>query len=150
MMRKTCRNTLLAARLTPWSLGTLVALYEHSVFVQGAIWNIDAFDQWGVELGKQLATTTFALPARAADASVATTSPSGSTTLVLNGTGVRAVAWFKGYAAGLYLRQRTQAVDGAVVSALVDDGGTPRDSARATLIDVIDVFAPIDQRALHV
>ncbi len=53
-------NTLLAARLTPWSLGTLVALYEHSVFVQGAIWNIDAFDQWGVELGKQLATTTFA------------------------------------------------------------------------------------------
>ncbi len=42
------------------------------------------------------------------------------------------------------------AVDGAVVSALVDDGGTPRDSARATLIDVIDVFAPIDQRALHV
>ena len=53
-------NTLLAARLTPWSLGTLVALYEHSVFVQGAIWNIDAFDQWGVELGKQLAATTFA------------------------------------------------------------------------------------------
>ena len=42
------------------------------------------------------------------------------------------------------------AVDGAVVSALVDDGGTPRDSARATLVDVIDVFAPIDQRALHV
>ena len=53
-------NTLLAARLTPWSLGTLVALYEHSVFVQGAIWNIDAFDQWGVELGKQLAATAFA------------------------------------------------------------------------------------------
>ncbi len=42
------------------------------------------------------------------------------------------------------------AVDGAVVSALVDDGGTPRDSARATLIDVIDVFAPIDDRAVHV
>lgn len=42
------------------------------------------------------------------------------------------------------------AVDGAVVSALVDDGGTPRDSARATLVDVIDVFAPIDQRAVHV
>lgn len=42
------------------------------------------------------------------------------------------------------------AVDGAVVSALVDDGGTPRDSARATLIDVIDVLAPIDQRAAHV
>ncbi len=53
-------NTLLARRLTPWSLGTLIALYEHSVFVQGVIWNIDSFDQWGVELGKQLAGTTFA------------------------------------------------------------------------------------------
>ncbi len=48
-------NTILAGRLTPHSLGALVALYEHSVFVQGAIWNIDSFDQWGVELGKQLA-----------------------------------------------------------------------------------------------
>ena len=49
-------NTILAERLTPYALGTLVALYEHSVFVQGAIWNIDSFDQWGVELGKALAT----------------------------------------------------------------------------------------------
>jgi glucose-6-phosphate isomerase len=48
-------NTLLAERLTPVTLGKLVALYEHSVFTQGAIWNIDSFDQWGVELGKQLA-----------------------------------------------------------------------------------------------
>jgi len=48
-------NTLLMARLTPRALGTLVALYEHSVFVQGAVWHIDSFDQWGVELGKQLA-----------------------------------------------------------------------------------------------
>jgi glucose-6-phosphate isomerase len=48
-------NTLLAARLTPETLGKLVALYEHSVFTQGAIWNIDSFDQWGVELGKVLA-----------------------------------------------------------------------------------------------
>jgi glucose-6-phosphate isomerase len=48
-------NTILAENLTPHSLGTLVALYEHSVFVQGTIWNIDSFDQWGVELGKQLA-----------------------------------------------------------------------------------------------
>jgi len=48
-------NTLLVDTLTPRSLGKLVALYEHSVFVQGAIWNIDSFDQWGVELGKQLA-----------------------------------------------------------------------------------------------
>ena len=49
-------NTILADRLTPHALGSLVALYEHSVFVQGAVWNIDSFDQWGVELGKQLAT----------------------------------------------------------------------------------------------
>jgi glucose-6-phosphate isomerase len=48
-------NTLLAQRLTPALLGKLVALYEHSVFTQGAIWNIDSFDQWGVELGKVLA-----------------------------------------------------------------------------------------------
>ena len=48
-------NTLLLERLTPHSLGTLVALYEHSVFVQGVVWNIDSFDQWGVELGKVLA-----------------------------------------------------------------------------------------------
>lgn len=48
-------NTLLAARLTPRSLGALVALYEHSAFTQGVIWNIDSFDQWGVELGKTLA-----------------------------------------------------------------------------------------------
>ena len=53
-------NTILAERLTPHSLGALIALYEHSVFVQGAIWNIDSFDQWGVELGKALATRTAA------------------------------------------------------------------------------------------
>jgi glucose-6-phosphate isomerase len=48
-------NTFLLERLTPSSLGTLVALYEHSVFTQGIIWGIDSFDQWGVELGKVLA-----------------------------------------------------------------------------------------------
>jgi len=48
-------NTILLERLTPEALGKLVALYEHSVFTQGAIWNIDSFDQWGVELGKVLA-----------------------------------------------------------------------------------------------
>jgi glucose-6-phosphate isomerase len=48
-------NTILAERLTPETLGTLVALYEHSAFTQGAIWGIDSFDQWGVELGKVLA-----------------------------------------------------------------------------------------------
>ncbi len=48
-------NTILAERLTPAALGSLVALYEHSVFTQGAVWGIDSFDQWGVELGKVLA-----------------------------------------------------------------------------------------------
>jgi len=48
-------NTILADKLTPETLGALVALYEHSVFTQGVIWNIDSFDQWGVELGKVLA-----------------------------------------------------------------------------------------------
>ena len=48
-------NTILALRLTPETLGKLVALYEHAVFTQGVIWNIDSFDQWGVELGKVLA-----------------------------------------------------------------------------------------------
>jgi glucose-6-phosphate isomerase len=48
-------NVLLAPRLTPHALGALVALYEHSVFTQGVIWDVDSFDQWGVELGKRLA-----------------------------------------------------------------------------------------------
>ncbi len=47
-------NVLLADALTPYTLGALLGLYEHSVFTQGAIWNIDSFDQWGVELGKVL------------------------------------------------------------------------------------------------
>ena len=49
-------STLLMERLTPALLGKLVALYEHSVFTQGVLWDIDSFDQWGVELGKALAT----------------------------------------------------------------------------------------------
>jgi glucose-6-phosphate isomerase len=48
-------TTILAERLTPDTLGKLIALYEHSTFTQGVIWHIDSFDQWGVELGKVLA-----------------------------------------------------------------------------------------------
>lgn len=48
-------NTLLFRTLDPKTLGTLIALYEHKIFVQGVIWNINSFDQWGVELGKKLA-----------------------------------------------------------------------------------------------
>jgi glucose-6-phosphate isomerase len=48
-------NTILIEKLTPSVLGKLIALYEHSVFTQGVIWQINPFDQWGVELGKQLA-----------------------------------------------------------------------------------------------
>jgi len=51
-------STILAKKLTPHALGALVALYEHSVFVQGVVWDIDSFDQWGVELGKVLAKRT--------------------------------------------------------------------------------------------
>jgi glucose-6-phosphate isomerase len=61
-------NTLLADRLTPRMLGILMALYEHKIFTQGAIWNIYSFDQWGVQLGKVLAKQIlkdFAAPANA-------------------------------------------------------------------------------------
>jgi glucose-6-phosphate isomerase len=64
-------NTLLAERLTPQTLGALVALYEHSVFVQGTIWSIDSFDQWGVELGKALAGRTAAEIASASEPGLA-------------------------------------------------------------------------------
>ncbi|QBQ56643.1 glucose-6-phosphate isomerase [Nitrosococcus wardiae] len=50
-------NSFLFPKLTPWTLGALIAFYEHKVFVQGVIWDINSFDQWGVELGKQLAKT---------------------------------------------------------------------------------------------
>jgi glucose-6-phosphate isomerase len=48
-------NTILFDKLTPYSLGKLIAMYEHKIFTQGVIWNIYSFDQWGVELGKVLA-----------------------------------------------------------------------------------------------
>ena len=48
-------NTILAEQLTPAVLGSLIAMYEHKIFVQGIIWNINSYDQWGVELGKVLA-----------------------------------------------------------------------------------------------
>jgi glucose-6-phosphate isomerase len=48
-------NSILVKKITPRSLGSLIAMYEHKIFVQGIIWNIYSFDQWGVELGKQLA-----------------------------------------------------------------------------------------------
>ena len=50
-------NTLLFQRLDPYTLGTLIALYEHKVFVEAAVWDINPFDQWGVELGKALASS---------------------------------------------------------------------------------------------
>lgn len=50
-------NSILYTTLTPRTLGSLIAMYEHKIFVQGIIWNINSFDQWGVELGKQLAKT---------------------------------------------------------------------------------------------
>ncbi|OUD29656.1 glucose-6-phosphate isomerase [Flavobacterium sp. FPG59] len=53
-------NTILIQKLTPHTLGSLIALYEHKIFVQGVVWNIFSFDQWGVELGKQLANSILA------------------------------------------------------------------------------------------
>ena len=50
-------NSILLKKLTPYTLGQLIALYEHKIFTQGVIWNIFSFDQWGVELGKQLANS---------------------------------------------------------------------------------------------
>ena len=52
-------NSILIKKITPYTLGSLIAMYEHKIFVQGVIWNIYSFDQWGVELGKQLAKAIF-------------------------------------------------------------------------------------------
>ena len=49
-------NSILVKKITPHTLGALIAIYEHKIFTQGLIWNVFSFDQWGVELGKQLAT----------------------------------------------------------------------------------------------
>ena len=73
-------NTLLLERLTPAALGKLVALYEHIVFTQGAIWRIDSFDQWGVELGKVLAKRI--LPELHADKAAALTHDSSTSALI--------------------------------------------------------------------
>jgi len=50
-------NSILIRKITPRTLGSLIALYEHKIFVQGVIWNVNSYDQWGVQLGKQLATS---------------------------------------------------------------------------------------------
>ena len=52
-------TSIMMDRLTPRALGQLIAIYEHKIFVQGIIWNVNSFDQWGVELGKKLAKTIF-------------------------------------------------------------------------------------------
>jgi glucose-6-phosphate isomerase len=64
-------NLLLADELTPFALGALVALYEHAVFTQGVVWDVNSFDQWGVELGKQLAQRIAAELAAPDDAGLA-------------------------------------------------------------------------------
>ena len=64
-------STILAQELTPRILGSLVALYEHAVFTQGVLWNINSFDQWGVELGKVLAKRI--IPELSSDAALSTT-----------------------------------------------------------------------------
>jgi len=81
-------NTILAERLTPETLGLLVALYEHSVFTQGTIWNIDSFDQWGVELGKVLAKRIIPELESAEDSHLQHDSSTNSL--------IRRYRWFKG------------------------------------------------------
>jgi glucose-6-phosphate isomerase len=67
-------STILLEKITPHTFGALIALYEHKVFVQAAIWNINAFDQWGVELGKTLAQQMLSLqPAAVRDPSDSST-----------------------------------------------------------------------------
>ena len=83
-------NTLLLERLTPAALGKLVALYEHSVFTQGTIWNIDSFDQWGVELGKVLAKRI--VPELRGEAPASTAHDSSTTTLLKRIASLRAHA----------------------------------------------------------
>ncbi len=85
LRRATGRRTrILLPRLTPEALGTLVALYEHSVFTQGVIWNIDSFDQWGVELGKVLAQRI--IPELEADAAPRSHDSSTNTLIVATGS----------------------------------------------------------------
>jgi glucose-6-phosphate isomerase len=73
-------NSILIKKLTPHSLGEAIAIYEHKIFVQGVIWNIFSFDQWGVELGKQLASQI--LPQLEGDESI--TSHDSSTNGLIN------------------------------------------------------------------
>jgi len=73
-------NSILVKQITPYTLGSLIAMYEHKIFVQGAIWNIYSFDQWGVELGKQLASKI--LPELETEDSI--TSHDGSTNGLIN------------------------------------------------------------------
>jgi glucose-6-phosphate isomerase len=73
-------NTILADRLTPSTLGALIALYEHKVFVQGTIWHVNSFDQWGVELGKALANRI--IPELAAPSDPTLTHDSSTNTLI--------------------------------------------------------------------
>jgi len=75
-------NSILFNKVTPRTLGSLIAMYEMKIFTQGAIWNINSFDQWGVELGKQLAKQI--LPELSGDASSSCTSHDSSTNGLIN------------------------------------------------------------------
>ena len=74
-------NTLLIEELNPFTLGTIIALYEHKTFAQSILWNINAFDQWGVELGKQMSSPILAaLKAEPEDGQAPTDSSTDATT----------------------------------------------------------------------
>jgi len=75
-------NSILVKKMTPRALGSLIAMYEHKIFTQGIIWNIKSFDQWGVELGKQLAKAI--LPELAGTSPAPVTSHDSSTNGLIN------------------------------------------------------------------
>ena len=79
MKGNTPSNTLVISTLNPHSLGTILALYEHKVFVQGVLWQLNSFDQWGVELGKQLGNQILSAMEGDCDESLST-----STQLLIN------------------------------------------------------------------
>jgi len=74
-------NSIMVEKLTPFTLGSLIAIYEHKIFTQGCIWDINSYDQWGVELGKQLAK---AIEPELGDKSTVITSHDASTNGLIN------------------------------------------------------------------
>ena len=119
-------NSIMFQKLTPRTLGSLIAMYEHKIFTQGVIWNINSFDQWGVELGKQLAKAI--LPELEGAGKV--TSHDASTNGLIN--------HYKQTGAGEPLAQRVAAPNtGAQRLAFAPDDVDARSSARSRISGLV-------------